>query len=159
MVRGRWAPLPREVAISQLAPPATDPNTKEDGARDRTGRRLLCAPVEEKTPQVDILGPKSRHWGGVPHCKFGMTAWTHLAALICVDPTRHRAVKQGKSRGSVGTTDQGKGKGSREGKIGQGGRGRAQGGERPMATATYGGKGTKGTAVNGDRLIGAASCR
>ena len=39
--------------------------------------------------------------------------------------TRHKAVKQGKSRGSVGTTGQGKGKGSREGKIGQGRRGRA----------------------------------
>ena len=37
--------------------------------------------------------------------------------------TRHRAVKQGKSGGSVGTTDQGKGKGSWEGKSGQEGTG------------------------------------
>ena len=49
--------------------------------------------------------------------------------------------KQGKSRGSVGTTDQGKGKRSREGKIGQGGRGRTQGGERLMGATAYGGKG------------------
>ena len=42
--------------------------------------------------------------------------------------TRHGAVGQGKSRGSVGTTDQGKGKGSGEGKTGHGGRGRTRGG-------------------------------
>ena len=36
--------------------------------------------------------------------------------------TQHIAVKQGKSGGSVGTTYPGKGQGSREGKIGQGGR-------------------------------------
>ena len=36
-------------------------------------------PVGEMTPQVDIPGPKSRRWGVVPHCRFGMTAWTHLA--------------------------------------------------------------------------------
>ena len=34
--------------------------------------------------------------------------------------TRHREVKQGKSGGSVGTTYQGRGKGSREGINGQG---------------------------------------
>ena len=73
--------------------------------------------------------------------------------------TRHRAVKQGKSGASVGTTSQGKGKGSREGKIGQGGRGRTPGGERPMGTTACGGKGSKGRAVSGDRPIGAASCR
>ena len=42
--------------------------------------------------------------------------------------SRHRAVKQGKSGGSVGTTyqgkGQGKGKGSGEGKTGQGGEGK-----------------------------------
>ena len=47
--------------------------------RDWTGRRLLCAPVEEKVPQVDIPGPKSRCWGGVPHRRLGLTAWMHLA--------------------------------------------------------------------------------
>ena len=95
--------------------------------------------------------------------------------------TRHGAVNRGKSRGSVGTTyqgkgkgrsgerpvdttayggkGQGKGKGSREGRIGQGGRGRTRGGERPMGTTAYGGKGSKGRAANGDRPIGAASCR
>ena len=84
--------------------------------------------------------------------------------------TRHREVKQGKSGGSVGTTDQGngkggsgerpmgtmayggkgqgKGKGSREGRIG----GRSRGGEKPMGTTAYGGKGSKGRAANGDRL-------
>ena len=73
--------------------------------------------------------------------------------------TRHRAVKQGKSGGSVGTTDQGKGKGSREREIGQDGRGRTQGGERLMDTTAYGGNGSKGRAVNGGRPIGTASCR
>ena len=65
--------------------------------------------------------------------------------------TRHRAVKQGKYGGSVGTTSQGKGRGSREVRIGQAGGGRAQGGERPMGTAAYGGKGFKGTAAGGQK--------
>ena len=46
-----------------------------------------------------------------------------------------------------------------EGRLGQGGRGRSQGGERPMGTTAYGGKGSKGRAANGDRPAGAASCR
>ena len=41
----------------------------------------------------------------------------------------------------------------------QGGRGRSQGGEKPMGTTAYGGKGSKGRAANGDRPVGAASCR
>ena len=95
--------------------------------------------------------------------------------------TRRREVKQGKSGGSVGTTDQGKGKGRSvvrpmgtaayggkgqgkgkgrgEGRLGQGGRGRSKGGEKPMGTTAYGGKGSKGRAANGDQPIGAASCR
>ena len=90
--------------------------------------------------------------------------------------TRRREVKQGKSGGSAGTTDQGKGKGRRvvrpmgtaayrgkgqgkgkgrgEGRLGQGGRGRSKGGEKPMGTTTYGGKGSKGRAANGDRPVG-----
>ena len=52
---------------------------------------------------------------------------------------------------------QGKGKGSREGKIGQGGRGRTQG--RPRGTTACGGRGSKGRAVDGDRPIGAARRR
>ena len=90
-------------------------------------------------------------------------------------------MKQAKSGGSVGTTDQGngkgrsgvrpmgtaayggkgqgKGKGRAEGQLGQGGRGRSQGEKKPMGTAAYGGKGSKGRAVNGDRPVGAASCR
>ena len=71
----------------------------------------------------------------------------------------NKEVKQGKSEGSVGTTDQGKGKGNAEGMIGQGGRGKTQGGERPMGTTACGGRGSKGRAVNGDRPIGAARCR
>ena len=47
--------------------------------RQWAGGRLLCAPVGEKTPQVDIPGPKSRCWGEAPHRWRGMTAWTHLA--------------------------------------------------------------------------------
>ena len=95
--------------------------------------------------------------------------------------TRRREVKQGKSGGSVGTTDQGKGKGRSvvrpmgtvayrgkgqgkgkgrgEGRLGQGGRGRSKGGEQLMGTTAYGGKGSKGRAANGDRPVGAASCR
>ena len=88
---------------------------------------------------------------------------------------------QGQSGGSVGTTDQGngkgrsgerlmgttayggkgqgKGKGSREGRLELGGRGRSKGGERPMGTTADGGKGSRGRAANGDRPVGAASCR
>ena len=95
--------------------------------------------------------------------------------------TRRREVKKGKSGGSVGTTDQGKGKGRSdvrpmgtaayggkgqgkgkgrgEGSLGQRGRGRSKGGEKPMGTTAYGGKGSKGRAANGDRPVGAASCR
>ena len=47
----------------------------------------------------------------------------------------------------------------REGRIGQGGRGRSLGGERPMGTTAYGGQGSKGRAANGDQPVGAASCR
>ena len=50
--------------------------------------------------------------------------------------------------------------GCREVRIGQAGRGRAQGGERPIGATAYGGKGLKGrAAVSGERPIGAASCR
>ena len=60
---------------------------------------------------------------------------------------------------AYGGKGQGKGKGRGEGQLGQGGRGRSQGGEKPMGTTAYGGKGSKGRAANGDRPIGAASCR
>ena len=73
--------------------------------------------------------------------------------------TRHRAVKQGQSGGSVGTTSQGKGRVSRGVRIGQGGRGRAQSVERLMGTAACACKGSKGRAESGDRPMGAASCR
>ena len=63
------------------------------------------------------------------------------------------------SGGSVGTSDRGQGKGSREGKIGQGGGGMARGGERLMGTTACGGKGSRGRAVSGDRPMGAARCR
>ena len=46
------------------------------------------------------------------------------------------------------------GKGSREGKIGQGERGRTQGGKRLMGNAACGGKGSKGRDANGDRPMG-----
>ena len=60
---------------------------------------------------------------------------------------------------AYGGKGQGKGKGRGEGRLGQGGRGRSKGGERPMGTTAYGGKGSKGRAANGDRPVGAASCR
>ena len=60
---------------------------------------------------------------------------------------------------AYGGKGQGKGKGWGEGRLGQGGRGRSKGGEKPMGTTAYGGKGSKGRAANGDRPVGAASCR
>ena len=60
---------------------------------------------------------------------------------------------------AYGGKGQGKGKGRGEGRLGQGGRGRSKGGERPMGTTADGGKGSKGRAANGDRPVGAASCR
>ena len=60
---------------------------------------------------------------------------------------------------AYGGKGQGKGKGRGEGRLGQGGRGRSKGGEKPMGTTTYGGKGSKGRAANGDRPVGAASCK
>ena len=47
----------------------------------------------------------------------------------------------------------------RERRLGQGGRGRPRGGEKPMGTTAYGEKGSKGRAANGDRPVGAANCR
>ena len=121
-------------------------------------------PFGEVTPQVDILSPKSRCRGGVPHRWYG---GVHLDApgqrrgqLPSSVWTRHRAVKQGQSGGTAGTTSQGKGTVSREVRIGQGGRGRAQGGGRPKGTTADEGEGFKGrAAVSGERPMGAASCR
>ena len=123
---------------------------------ERTGRRLLCAPVREKTrAQKPLLGrgPSPPVWDDCLDAP-GQRRRQLPSSLR----TRHREVKQGKSGGSVGTTNQGKGKGSGEGKIEQGGRGRTQGCERPMGTTAHG-KGSKGRAADGDRPIGAASCR
>ena len=60
---------------------------------------------------------------------------------------------------AYGGKGQGKGKGRGEGRLGHGGRGRSKGGEKPMGTTAYGGKGSKGRAANGDRPVGAASCK
>ena len=60
---------------------------------------------------------------------------------------------------AYGGKGRGKGKGRGEGRLGQGGRGRSKGGEKLMGTTAYGGKGSKGRAANGDRPVGAASCR
>ena len=51
----------------------------------------------------------------------------------------HRAVKQGQSGGSVGTTYEGKGRVTKKVRLGQAGRERAQGGERLMGAAASGG--------------------
>ena len=84
-------------------------------------------------------------------------------------PTSVGTTDQGKGKGRsvvrpMGTVayrgkGQGKGKGRGEGRLGQGGRGRSKGGEKLMGTTAYGGKGSKGRAANGDRPVGAASCR
>ena len=111
-------------------------------------------------PPVDIPGPKSRRWGVVPHRRDLDAPGHWRGPLPSSVQTRHGAVKPGKSGGSVGTTSQGEGRGSREGKIGQGGRGRTQGGERPMGTAPCGGNRFKGRGrVSSKRPIGAAGCR
>ena len=60
---------------------------------------------------------------------------------------------------AYGGKGQGKGNGRGEGRLGHGGRGRSKGSEKPMGTTAYGGKGSKGRAANGDRPVGAASCR
>ena len=74
--------------------------------------------------------------------------------------TRHRAVKQAKSGGSVGTPSRRKGMVTREVRKGQTGGGRARAGERLMGAAGYGGKGVKERAtVSGERPIGTARCR
>ena len=70
-----------------------------------------------------------------------------------------RSVVRPMGTAAYGGKGQGKGKGSGEGRLGQGGRGRSKGGEKPMGTTAYGGKGSKGRAANGDRPVGAASCR
>ena len=99
-------------------------------------------------------------------------------AFLCVDWTQRsetgqvralRTTDQGNGKGKSGVRPmgtaayggkgQGTGKGWGEGRFGQGGRGRSQGGEKPMGTTAYGGEGSKGRAANGDRPVGAASCR
>ena len=61
-------------------PPQPIPVRAMRGKGDATrAARALCAPVGEKTPQVDILGPTIRCWGEVPHRRLGMAAWTHLS--------------------------------------------------------------------------------
>ena len=82
-----------------------------------------CVPVGEVTPQVDILGPKSRRWGEVPHRRYGVRPGQRRGQLPSSVYPRHRAVKQGQSRGSVGTTSKGKGRGCRGVRIGQAGEG------------------------------------
>ena len=72
---------------------------------------------------------------------------------------KERSVVRPMGTAAYGGKGQGKGKGRGEGRLGQGGRGRSKGGEKPMGTTAYGGKGSKGRAANGDRPVGAASCR
>ena len=93
-----------------------------------------------------------------------ITPWSHAKP-----PLPGATTDQGKGKGRsvvrpIGTVayrgkGQGKGKGRGEGRLGQGGRGRSKGGEKLMGTTAYGGKGSKGRAANGDRPVGAASCR
>ena len=64
-----------------------------------------------------------------------------LTCLLCPSATR-AAIPKGKG----------------EGRLGQGGRGRSKGGEKPTGPTAYGGKGSKGSAANGDLPVGAASC-
>ena len=92
-------------------------------------------------------------------CPLGRTWPTARAvAVFCVDPTP--SSEMGTVWGCVGTTYQGKGKGCREVRVGQTGRGRALGAERLMGSAAYGGKGlNERTTASGERPIDAASFR
>ena len=79
--------------------------------------------------------PKSRRWGGV-HRRCGGVRLDARGHRRGQPPssvwTRHGVVKQGQSRGAVGTISRGEGRGSRGVRTGQAGRGRARGGERLM---------------------------
>ena len=64
-------------------------------------------PDGKMTMHVDILGPKSRRWGGVPHSSMGCPlarTWptARAVALLCVDPTQ--SSEKRKSGGIGGTT-------------------------------------------------------
>ena len=65
-------PKPSAVGLIRLQsfaatpPPLSPRHLPQDGAWERAGQRLLCAPIGEVTPQVDILGPNNRRWGGIP---------------------------------------------------------------------------------------------
>ena len=56
--------------------PFIPPPTRSGVPHPPPPRRLLCALVGGKTPQVDIPGPTSRRWGEAPHRRCGTSAWT-----------------------------------------------------------------------------------
>ena len=104
---------------------------------------IVTPPPPQVTLQVDILGPKSPRGGEFPHRRSGVFAWMHLASrwALLAQPTKGKE-REGVVRGrwtprrsgerpmdttAYGGKGQGKGKGSREGRLGQGGRGRSQG--------------------------------
>ena len=91
------------------------------------------AVVGEGSPTAGVGCPRGRPW---PRAR--------AVAPLRVDPTR--GSETGTVRGvAAGTTSRGKGGRCREVRIGQGGRGRARGGERPMGTTACGGKGPNGS--------------
>ena len=91
-----------------------------------------------------------------PHPVFLIHQPVHLLSFYDPPPP-HQDMGTG-SGGSVGTTDQGKGRVCREVRIGQTGRSRALGSERPIGTTTYRGKRFK-ERTSAERPIGAASFR
>ena len=80
-----------------------------------------------------------------------------LPSSVC---TKHRAVRQGYPRDSVGTTYRGIRREGRQVRVGKAGRSRALGGERPMGTAACRGKGFKErTRVSGEGPMGTTRFR
>ena len=167
---GHPPPLPRAVALWRFGGECLPTIMIMPACRGSTG---LTGPI---APEDCLVAGRYHAWGGGV-CVLG-TALHSLAPLInFIFPPRKNfliwwGVGRPKSqerqntpppyhRETGSTTSHGKGKGStgREGKIGQGGRGWTQGGERLKGTNADGGKGSKGRAVSDDRPIGAASCR
>ena len=144
-----------------------------NGLCQRQPPALECcrgSPLEKPSPPPPTLVAGHDHppflpiWEGSPTTGMGVARWTHLANGEggCPCPCGHDTAlwNRDSSGALVGTTNQGKGRVSREVRIGQTGRVRAVGGEMPMGTATYRGQWFKERKRrSGERPIGAASFR
>ena len=78
-----WADPPppaRQVRHPRPEPPLPSRRPRRGGGLGKWASVSPPPPAEQfssrQGPPSDIPGPKSRRWGGVPHRRFGMTAWT-----------------------------------------------------------------------------------